>query len=385
MTKSVKILTDDDFSPLVLPAASAMRREPPRPKSERQPGFEDEFDFLSIFYDAFLWKDGAEVRLIGPKMLNLTPFVEAAHISVSGDESRTPLPFRYHEKRKVAYVDVVLPEGERASRGLRIDLGELGAFELKVQPSGLPVFKDKRVAFTLFKYEPDHWLRDWAYFNAVYHGAEAFLVYHNDCPNRTSAQIAHALEGLPGVELVVVANWPYPYGPSDGGTGKWDSNFCQVGMLEQMRWRFLQDARSVLHSDIDELIVTNNGSSVFEMAEQAVEQYVQFPGQWVSGDGPIAGIGERRHKDFCHLVDDPDGKAVEYKWAAVPKAFGEDKRWIVHELSHSTSSCPPFEVAGLRHFRPINTGWKLDRIPTGSVVKPDDMLREAYRKVGWLP
>lgn len=381
---NILVLEAEDWASVQLPAAAQIKREPPRAKHLQQPGFEAEFDFLTVFYDAFLWKGGAEVRLIGPKYLNFAPYIHNARIWVADDAGQTPLAFRFHEKRKVAYLDIILPEPTGVAPRLMLDLGALGTFEVRPNKSGLDIFEGRRVAFTLFKYEPNHWLRDWAWFNACYHGADALVVYHNDCSDRTTAEIAAALEDIPGVEVTLVANWPFPYGPSDGGTGEWDSNFCQVGMFEQMRWRFLQNARSVLNSDIDELIVTKDHRSAFEIAEETPEQYVQFLGKWVTMEGDLPSVQKRRHVECCYIADDPLSIPVEPKWAAVPSAFGEDKRWIVHEISQSKSFQPDFADAGLRHFRQINTGWKVDRGDTSGPLVLDEQLQTAFRKVGWL-
>jgi hypothetical protein len=374
----------DAWSPLTLAENSQILRDPPRAPEKRQDGYEEQFDFHTLFYDAFLWKEGRGVRLVGPKLFNLLSHVRDAHISLADDPAEELLPFYLHEKRKVAYLDIELPEAVSTPPRLKIDLGALGQHFLQPGCSNVNLFRGHRVAFTLFKFEPNHWLRDWAWFNVKYHGATALMVYHNACEDRTTRQILEVLKDIPGLKLLLVANWPYPYGPSDGGYGEWDSNFCQLGMFEQMHWRFLQEARSVLNTDIDELVVTQDHVSVFEMVEQSTEKHIKFIGHWISGADPVPSIEDRRHKDFALIVEDAKGKLVEEKWALVPSAFGEIHRWGVHGIAKFNPEPVPASQAAIRHFCTINTGWKLDRSTVKGVACKDELLLDAYKRVGWI-
>src|SRR5665213_36842 len=64
---------------------------------------------------------------------------------------------------------------------------------------------------------------------------------------------------------------PFKYGPqSTLAQGLWDSDFYQLGAWEHARWRFLTQARSAMNTDIDELVVSARGRSVFEAAERSL-------------------------------------------------------------------------------------------------------------------
>ena len=373
----------DQLASIKLPADSAFERDRPRPEHLRQPGYDDVYDFRTLFYDAFLWRAGCEVRLIGPQLLNFEKHVLAGQISLVDGDRTVPLSFALHHKRKVAYLDVTLPAAMQTGPTLRFDFGPLGVHVITANASGLGLFAGHRVAFTMFKYESNTWLRDWAYFNAAYHGATALLVYHNACPDRATAEIAEALKGIPNVQVCLVSDWPFPFGPIDGGTGIWDSNYCKPAMFEHARWRFLAEARSVLNTDIDELVITKGHRSIFEIAEQAPERHVRFFGHWVTGDQAARGLDTRRHKDFDKIANDPDDIEVEPKWAVVPGALTDENRWLIHSVTHAKPLVLQPSDVGLRHFRHINSKWKIDRFAVSGPLETDTLLQEAFQKIGW--
>ncbi|MBV1901439.1 MAG: hypothetical protein KUG56_07180 [Kordiimonadaceae bacterium] len=267
---------------------------------------------------------------------------------------------------------------------LEFDFGGLGKHRVTVNDNNSDIFAGRRVVFTMFKYEPLPWLVDWADFNVKYHGADALLVYHNNSVHYSTAEISEALAAVEGLERVVVVHWPFKYGPGADGTGHWDSTFCQLGMFAQARARYLAKAKSVLNTDIDELVITEGHKSLFEMAEQSTEGYVPFGGVAIAGEETVADASEhRRHKDFTRRGDTPFGGAVGRKWVVVPHLCQPENQWVVHGVKGMAVNEALSAKATLCHFMGISTHWKPGANRGWKNARKFPRLEEAYAKIGW--
>jgi hypothetical protein len=98
--------------------------------------------------------------------------------------------------------------------------------------------------------------------------------------------------------------WPFKYGPQGANSwDHWDSDFCQLGAWEHARWRFLQNARSAMNSDIDELVLSKSGQSVFEAAEH------HGPGSSdIAGDGSSASMTASAAALASRRIDTPTSR-----------------------------------------------------------------------------
>jgi len=56
-----------------LDPSGPLLRKPPRPPAYRGPGYEQSFDFTTVFCDAFWSADGRRIVLIGPPLLSQRP------------------------------------------------------------------------------------------------------------------------------------------------------------------------------------------------------------------------------------------------------------------------------------------------------------------------
>lgn len=384
---SILVYEREDLSGVVLSKQSEIVRDRQRPEIFRDENYDKQYDFHTIYYDAFYVEEAKLVRLIGPVLSNLAAYVLSGHVvDVSADSKHVVLPFKIYQKLKVTYLDVDVSNCTKIPSELKFNFGQLGTFQIAVNSDEHKLFAGRRVAFTLFKYEPLEWLRDWMEFNVEYHRADAFLIYQNDSNEFTTEDVAATIADVKGVKAGAAVNWPFPYGP-DGSAGEhWESNFCQVGMMAHARWRFLSEAKSVLNGDIDELIVTDDHKSIFELVEGSKCKYIQVPGKWSGygkGDFHANNKAACRHRHMTHFVEGLGEKPAQPKWAVVPSACPEDSRWIAHNIGRMDGELLEFERAGLRHFRDLNTHWKLRRDSKGEEAFADDRLIEAYKKIGW--
>ena len=59
---------------------------------------------------------------------------------------------------------------------------------------------------------------------------------------------------------------------------------------------FLQQARSAMSTDIDELVVAKDGASVFEAAERSRLGIVRYEGYWVYGFQGMTRVADDRSR-----------------------------------------------------------------------------------------
>src|SRR5450631_2431351 len=93
----------------VLLSGAAPRREPLRPAAFRIDGFEDKYDFDTLFYDAFFDAAGREVVGLGPPLLNLRPAI--TRMRATALPSGAPCRLRIREMDRHAQVHIAVPPG----------------------------------------------------------------------------------------------------------------------------------------------------------------------------------------------------------------------------------------------------------------------------------
>jgi hypothetical protein len=337
-----------ELSPLELVASGALRREPPRPLELRPPDYEAQFDFHTIFYDCFLSADGRQTVLLGPPLFNLQDLI----YGVLRDSIPRAANADVHKQDRL--VQAWLPGGV----SLKLPPGPFRQSRVVAQPNFCQVFAGKKVLLTKSKNNELVWIRDWAYFFAAKHGCDAVLLYDNGSTKYASEDIRETIAGVPGIDAVVVVDWPYKFGPP--GAAIWDSDFCQYGILEHARHRFLALAAGVVSADIDELIITQDGSSIFDYLERSKNGYLKYAGEWIESATPA--LGEpRRHRDY--VFRSRSGEPVAAKWSVIPSRCPPPPRgqWRVHEIGGMAYDLDLAYQILIRHFRAISTSWKYER------------------------
>ncbi len=383
------IIEKEQLGSAFICADSPTVRTPSRPKEFRQPGYDEQFDYHCLFYDAFVMDGGSEIRLVGPLLLNLAEYVEAGNATVTDADTDATVPVTNYCLKHMFKVSVLELKLARplAQAHCNLDFGALGIFTLSAGANQAALFASKRTAFTLFKYEPLSWLVDWAEFNIKYHGVNALLVNHNNCPHASTQEIMRALQHLTGLDTLVVGHWPYLYGPAAGGGGYgWDSDFCQIGLFEQARHKFFSQAEGVLNGDIDELVITEGHASIFELLLHAPEGFIRFGGNWISGnlehENP-SNFQSHKHRDFLYIASDSQDQ-ISTKWIVDPSVCGIENQWRIHGVKALKTPNDLSAQVIMCHFKDINMKWKNTFM--GPLVKPVEyaILKEAFRKVGWL-
>lgn len=379
-----------------LPEGQAISREPARPPAFRDASFHDRFDFRTLVYDAILDANQRHVRIVCPALLNLGGFMAEAKILAR--ESGRACPFTLRSLDRQTQLLVPVPPDTRT---LDVDW-PLGPVSLRCSPQNNELFAGERVIFTLSKNNRLEWIQDWIRFYRDVHGATAVLVFDNASTDYGTAALLDAIGELDGLRTAVVVDWPFKHGPTGHGERKfWDSNFSQLGAFEVARWRFLQRARSVVNCDVDELVVSKDGGSVFDHVERQRFGVTAFFGDWVFGiEGVTRRPGEgspilfrdfdyvlKPRRSFKHGVVPYFPMRCRPKWAAVPSRCPPEAQWQVHAIA----GWWPSRVVGsrfrFRHFREISSSWKYDRLGREPLDLArhgkDPLLRSAFARVDW--
>jgi hypothetical protein len=366
---------------------SPVLRDPPRPPEQRNAAYAASFDWDTLFYDVY--RVGRHVVFQGPPLLNLREEIEASDYFAARLGGLRPRAALIERNRSSEYW--VREDTDRVVLG-----GAFGDRPIAVQPGLAARFAGRRVLHTLSRNNDITWILDWVRFYVTVHGADAVLLYDNGSTAYTTDDLRAALaEAFPHVVSEVV-DWRFAYGPQGGMAGAvdgretpWDSDFCQTGSLQHARFRFLGQARSVLNVDIDELVLSNRGRSIFAAAEKSWRGFVKFDGRWISATTPHAvAPGQGRHGDFW-LHDAAETDECPPKWCVVPGKTSRTKHcWSVHNLFGARRNRRLSREFRYRHMRGISQGWKenrwdaVDYDPARFAVDAD--LHDAFEKAGLL-
>lgn len=370
--------------------ASSLRRHAARPAHLQNESYAQRYDWDTLFYDVY--RVGARVVLQGPPFLNLLdPLKASAPFGRAFGFPRFAARHIGEKKRGEIWL-------RSAGDTLHID-GPIGRYAIAVQPDMAPLFAGRRVITTLSKDNDLRWIADWVRFYARLHGADGVLLYDNGSTAYTLADLQATLDEASGGAFPALAvSWPFAYGPQGGPAGAvngpngpeqpdWDSDFCQTGMLQHARHRFLREARGVLNVDIDELVLDDSGQSIFAAAEQARSGMIKFPGLWIANAAaPHVTRANCRHADFV-LRDLPDEAVCPPKWCIVPgKADKMADSWSVHNVFGARGNRHVSSTFAFRHMRGISNSWKEDRWGEGRVAMArlprDHALEAAFDAAG---
>jgi hypothetical protein len=360
-------------SPAFLPEHSPLRRRPRAPARHRPEAFEREFEDRALVYDAFWHVDGRRILLVGPPPLNLRPALgRARYVAVP---SRKPLSARTYDSLSVRITALADAPAETTGIEMLLDGDK---FVLPVQPNLSPALAGARVLFTMSRENELAWIRDWAEYHARLHGTDAVVFFDNGSTRYAPAEIAATLGDVAGIRHAAVLSWPYRYGPFDPAVklSPYYGLVLQVAAMSVTLRRYAAAAYGLLNCDVDELVATPPGTTVYELARAAAHGLVAFRGQYVEAlPAGMPGEGDvLRHRDFAYRLRDPRARASRpRKWALDPQ-----RAWVgnlaVHPYMHWIRGRPLFgktTPAGTFywHFRGISTNWK-DRRTDASHLAP---------------
>ncbi|WP_431036501.1 capsule biosynthesis protein CapZ [Streptomyces sp. P6-2-1] len=352
--KTVKVVRP---SGITLPEEAPLRRVPPRKPEDQQQDYLEKFDSRTLFYDAF--RLGEDVWLSGPPLNNLKEPLEKADWRVDGTDVGARVSLSDWGRTQRSLIRNAGP-GERLTLGL----GDT-RFSAAIAPDESGLFAGQRTIITKSQDNDLVWIQDFLQYYHLVHGVTGVVLYDNNSTKYTPQDVADAIAAVEGITTAVVVDWRYPWGPNCGPHKVWDSDYCQYGMLEHGRFRYLSRAAGVVSVDIDELVLCDDARSVFEHAEESPTGTVMFEGSWIAKATaePMDPERQRRFVDYRHRVKG----TTTVKWAVLPALVDwRSTQWRVHSVAGSNAE--KNERIHHRHYQGVNNGWKYDR--TEEVVRP---------------
>ncbi len=338
-----------EISSVSLPEDFETFRHPPARTRISEPQFWDGYDRTTLIYDAVYIADDNILRICCPNPVNLAPILLHGTFSIDGTGAR---PERLRRQGQFWTLDFRVSASPKRF-GLRY---RHLSFDAPLNATNGRDFAGKNCLYSMVKNGDAKWIHDWALFHRNAHGANAAVVVNNGSKDFTSADIAVALRDA-GLTTVRVVEAPLRYGPVSGarrGLGR--AKFLQVAMMNHMRDTLLRDARAVLPVDIDELVVSETGESIFDHAVRSRSGYVTIPGRWRHSGGQ-----ESRPRHASHRFRDPQEERCEPKYCIVPGSVLGRWVWGVHSLAAVPRNL--FRGRGFHflHCRQISTSWKFAR------------------------
>ena len=362
-------------SALALPAEGPHRRLPRRPGHTRPAAFYDNFDALTLFYDCFEAARNGRVLLVGPPPRNLLPLFRRARFAALPSGAQLGVAFHRSQSVMLTVLDGV-PGG---TTSIGIELGGLRA-ELPVQPNSAAQLSGRRVLFTMSKDNEPGWIAEWARYHARVQGADAVILFDNGSGRHPPAEALAALQSVPELAAIAVLSWPQIYGAPDPAVlnNPFYTHFLQIGAMSVALRRFAADAAGLLNCDIDELVATPPGETVFGRVAASHHGLVVMRGQYVEAvpthDAPA---GHRLHHHFASRLKDTRARfSAQKKWALDPR-----RPWVARPETfpymHWIEGRPLFsktqdEDVFYWHFRGISTDWK-DRRSETAHLDPADL------------
>ncbi|WP_104498924.1 glycosyltransferase family 92 protein [Acinetobacter indicus] len=346
-----------NVSPCIIPDSENYSRTIPRPAHLRPNDYYDKFDSKTLCYDVFF--SNKKVIISGPPLNGLESFIEEANFYLDNKNYSKEINTIKFDRLQVNYINQVVTKPKILTWNYKNI-----SFNISINNNFLEKFKDKKVLFTLSKNNKFEWISDWIFFYKKYHGIDTVLFYDNSSDHYTLEELKDFLTKQNLDVDIYLVPWNFKYGPQGGiYSGKektpWDSDYCQYGMFEHAKHRFLKYAAGVINADIDELIITPKKESIFKLLGQ--HKGLIYPGFWIQSIPLDANVSTRF---FNYAYRSKKDQHTDYKWCINPSKLDDLTQWKVHSIRKVSLK----RIKGLyyAHFKAINYNWKTQR--TNSVV-----------------
>lgn len=338
-----------DLHGVSLDAGSPWARIPPRPVASRQPGYEDRFDRTTLFYDVF--RDGEDIELIGPPLLNLAEGLRP--LTLRGRGRRYARGLRSTALNRLHRHRLTGVPGDVEHLRLRC---ALGSFRLEVGADLSDSFAGRRVLVTQSQDNPIPWISRWIDHHVRTQDIDAVLLYDNGSTAYDSDDLRSMLLRRPGLRTVSVVDWPYPWGPTGGPDGIWDSDYGQHGSWEHAWRRLCRTAETITFGDVDELIVGPR-PSVTDRALASPQGVCSYARRSVLNIPSVPTRVLGRQRDYAdYALRDPSAGLLTPKYTVVPGRLEDTDQLMVHHVRGREVDHEPDVLA--RHFDGIRIEWR---------------------------
>ena len=258
--------------------------------------FWDQYDNDLLIYDTVWSAERRQLRVFFPKLFKFRTPVRKACWTLNGKV------FKASRLKQFRVYDCVTIVGIDPTSALALHT-TVGECRIPFSPADTDRYHWRNVLYALNKDNDLAWVRDWVTAHQRNHGVAAVLLGDNGSETYTSEDLRHVLADIPGIAVADVLETPLPYGPNPKtATPVGDLKFLQRALLNIVKDRWLQQARGVLICDIDELVVSPTGQSIFDATAKGIFKYTSFSGSWrYRPPGP----GDARHADHVYTATPP--------------------------------------------------------------------------------
>ncbi len=313
--------------------------------------FWDQYDNDTLIYDTVWSAERQQLRVFFPKLFNFRTPIRKARWTLNGKACKAS-----RLKQFRVYDCVTIPCNDPTS-ALELQT-TLGQCRIPVSPDDTDRYRGRNVIYALNKDNDLAWICDWVAAHQRNHGVDAVLLGDNGSKTYSSEDLRRALADMPGIAVADVVDIPLRYGPNrKTATPVGDLKFLQRALLNIVKDRWLQQARGVLICDIDELVVSSTGQSIFDVTAKAVFKYTSFSGSWRYR---LPTPDDACHADHIYTASPP--ALCTNKYCIVPGSALGRMSWGVHALEGINRRVLPASRAfTYYHCRSISTSWKNNR------------------------
>ncbi|MGH9808072.1 MAG: hypothetical protein ACRD9W_12585, partial [Terriglobia bacterium] len=135
--------------------------------------------------------------------------------------------------------------------------------------------------------------------------------------------------------------------------------------LEHAHLRFLASAEAVINADVDELIVTSDRESIFDIVARSKTGYLRYEGIAVENATEQNDGMDIRHSHYVYNETTP--RVTNAKWTVDPSRCHPHSQWCVHKIRVKMRSDGLSARVRYRHFMAITTNWETQR---GKLERP---------------
>jgi hypothetical protein len=331
----------------ILPPDSPVARRHVRPEGRRSDEYLRNYDTHTLFYDCVYLRDRRAFMFTAPRFFNLWRTFRAA-LRLDGEPARGLARYRFPKFEQVLL---------RGPADARLSLELEGAVHpIVARPEISGRFAGLNAAVTMNKDNDPGWIEDWARYLVRVHGLQALVIYDNGSTSYSVDELSRRLADRVELQQLCVVSAPFPYGSNQQGRG-WEirPKFLQPALLNLARTEILRRARAVLNVDIDEVVMSRSGASVFDLSAAHPNLPVKLPGQWAFPSPQTEGaVGHA-----AHVWRSVPPRRSNKKWCAVPGGLLSRMGWYVHHIGGELFRLSPApEGMEVIHCRATSTGWK---------------------------
>lgn len=350
-----------DLPGLLIPESSPVRRRHVRKPERWTEHYLERYDNTTFVYDCFYQPEKGCYVVTAPRFLNLWHYLKH-RLFVNGQ------PFKGRIKRftwqRCEQAEIYAP----ASAQLTIEAEDFTG-TLPVRQTEQDRFAGLNVALAMNKNNKLEWIQDWALYHTHNHCLEGVCLFDNGSTDYSREELLNTLKALPGLKQVAVVHSPFPYGPVNKSKKlEISPRFLQTSMFNLARRDLFNKARAILSVDIDELVVANGKTSVFDAAANSWLGAVSFRELRVHPNHGEASAANHR----SHIMVKDDAKPGNTKWCVKGQGFMNRFGWAVHRFGGGFFPLTETKAFTYLHCHSTTTNWK------NRIKKLDNLVESGF-------